>query len=196
VPFKNVNAEPVSGTVLVAVPAGSSRSATRAHAGQSLKGLTFVPLQEARQVPTGSFFDTTRGTVQIVTAQTQANATQTGQFFAGIFQMLQRRSQRGIADARLAGGSFGSCARVGKANAARRRLSRKTIRRLSANVKGRYRTSGKYASATVRGTAWTMTDRCDGTLTKVTRGVVVVRDLARQRNIVVRAGKSRLVRAP
>ena len=39
-------------------------------------------------------------------------------------------------------------------------------------------------------------DRCDGTLTKVTRGVVVVRDLRKRRNITVRAGKSYLARAP
>jgi len=30
---------------------------------------------------------------------------------------------------------------------------------------GRFRTRGRYSSATVRGTDWTVTDRCDGTLT-------------------------------
>jgi hypothetical protein len=48
----------------------------------------------------------------------------------------------------------------------------------------------------VRGTDWTVIDRCDGTLTRVKRGVVVVRDLRRRRSFVVRAGRSRLVRAP
>ena len=38
-------------------------------------------------------------------------------------------------------------------------------------------------------------DRCDGTLTKVRRGAVVVRDFRRKRNVVVRAGKSYLARA-
>jgi hypothetical protein len=41
-----------------------------------------------------------------------------------------------------------------------------------------------------------MTDRCDGTLTRVKRGTVVVRDLRRSRNIVVRSGKSYLAQAP
>jgi hypothetical protein len=48
----------------------------------------------------------------------------------------------------------------------------------------------------VRGTIVTIADRCDGTLTRVQRGVVVVRDFRRRRTIVVRAGQSYLARAP
>ena len=48
----------------------------------------------------------------------------------------------------------------------------------------------------MRGTIWETIDRCDGTLTKVRRGVVVVRDNRKRRNITVRAGKSYLARAP
>ena len=55
---------------------------------------------------------------------------------------------------------------------------------------------GRYSAATVRGTIWDTIDRCDGTLTKVKRGVVVVRDNRKRRNITVRAGKSYLARAP
>jgi hypothetical protein len=47
----------------------------------------------------------------------------------------------------------------------------------------------------VRGTRWTTVDRCDGTLTRVSRGRVAVRDFRRKRTIVVRAGKSYLARA-
>ena len=72
---------------------------------------------------------------------------------------------------------------------------RRTIRRLRANAKGRFSTRGRYSSATVRGTSWTTTDRCDGTLTKVTRGTVTVRDLKRRKNITLRQGKSYLARA-
>jgi hypothetical protein len=39
-------------------------------------------------------------------------------------------------------------------------------------------------------------DRCDGTLTAVSRGRVVVRDFRRKRNITVRAGKRYLAKAP
>ena len=40
-----------------------------------------------------------------------------------------------------------------------------------------------------------MIDRCDGTLTKVSRGRVVVRDFRLKRNVSVRAGKRYLARA-
>ena len=40
----------------------------------------------------------------------------------------------------------------------------------------------------------TITDRCDGTLTKVRRGVVVVRDFRLRRTIIVRAGESYLAK--
>jgi hypothetical protein len=43
---------------------------------------------------------------------------------------------------------------------------------------------------------WLTADRCDGTLTRVTRGRVAVRDFRRKRTVVVRAGKSYLARAP
>jgi hypothetical protein len=48
----------------------------------------------------------------------------------------------------------------------------------------------------VRGTVWTTTDRCDGTLTTVRKGRVTVRDFRRRRSVVVRAGRSYLARAP
>jgi ferric-dicitrate binding protein FerR (iron transport regulator) len=48
----------------------------------------------------------------------------------------------------------------------------------------------------VRGTIFTVTDRCDGTLTTVTRGRVAVRDTRRRKTIIVRAGKRYLARAP
>ena len=68
-------------------------------------------------------------------------------------------------------------------------------RKLWGSGKGKFRTSGKYSSATVRGTIWLVEDRCDGTLTKVTRGTVQVRDLRRKKTVTVRAGHSYLARA-
>ena len=67
--------------------------------------------------------------------------------------------------------------------------------KLWGNGKGRFRTSGKYSSATVRGTIWLVQDRCDGTLTKVRRGTVSVRDFKRKRSVTVKAGHSYLARA-
>jgi hypothetical protein len=68
--------------------------------------------------------------------------------------------------------------------AARRRPSR----RLFANVKGRFRTRGRHSTATVRGTKYLVKDSCAGTTTRVIKGTVVVRDLVKHRNHVVRAG--------
>ena len=44
-------------------------------------------------------------------------------------------------------------------------------RKLWGDGKGRFRTRGKFSSATVRGTKWVVIDRCDGTLTRVVRGI-------------------------
>ncbi|HEY1274026.1 MAG TPA: hypothetical protein VGF25_03920 [Thermoleophilaceae bacterium] len=192
---RSANVAPVSGTVLVALPGG--RSSARARAAQ--KGLHFVPLTEARQIPVGSFLDTKRGRVRLTTATT-AGGTQTGDFYAGLFQALQSRKKRdkGITELRLKGSSFKRCTvrRRGKrAIASKRRLSKRTIRRVSGNAKGRFRTRGRHSAATVRGTIWTVADRCDGTLTTVKRGRVAVRDFRRKKTVLVRAGKRYLARA-
>ena len=69
------------------------------------------------------------------------------------------------------------------------------VRRLWGNAKGRFRTRGKYASATVRGTIWLTEDRCDGTLVRVRSGRVEVNDLVAKRRVVVRGGQSYLAKA-
>lgn len=48
--------------------------------------------------------------------------------------------------------------------------------------------------ASVRGTAWRVHERCDGTLTRITSGSVLVTDLTKDRTVVVRAGRSHLAR--
>ena len=109
--------------------------------------------------------------------------------------MLQSRARRakGLTELNLKGSAAGfrNCRAGGGASAS---ASRRTVRRLRANAKGRYRSRGKHSAATVRGTKWTMTDRCDGTLTRVKRGKVAVRDFRRKKTIVVTAGKSYLTR--
>ena len=184
----------VRGRVLVAVPASATSDAG---ARASQKGLDFVPLTADRQIPVGSFVDTKRGTVGLVSATRTAGKTQSGEFASGVFQVLQSRSD--VTELRLKGASFNRCrvARGGRSASAaqRRRLSGRTIRRLRSNANGRFRTRGRHSAATTRGTVWLTADRCDGTLTKVTRGRVAVRDFRRKRTITLRAGKSYLARA-
>jgi hypothetical protein len=184
---QQVNVGPVSGQVRVAVP---SRGA---HASQ--KGLRFVPLTEARQIPTGSILDTQRGTVELRSATDSRTKLQSGRFTSGIFQVLQSRKRRekGLTELRLKGASFNRCRGRGASAAG---LSKRTIRSLRGNAKGRFRTRGKHSAATVRGTVWITADRCDGTLTKVSRGRVAVRDFRRKKTVIVRAGKSYLAKAP
>jgi hypothetical protein len=145
----------------------------------------------------GSFLDTRRGTVRLQSARDRLGTRQTGTFLNSLFQVRQsrKRSLKGRTDLILKGGSFSRCRTVGRGKPTAA-LSRRTIRRLRANARGRFRTGGRNSSATVRGTIWDIADRCDGTLTRVRRGSVVVRDFRRKRNIVLRAGKSYLARAP
>ncbi len=197
---RRVNVEPVKGQVFVSVPPGAGARASASVPG--LKGRRFVPLRQARQIPVGSLLDTRKGTVRLTSARNSSGATQSSEFLSGVFQVRQsgKRSARGLTELRLKGSSFRTCGRVsgkGKSarSAARRRGSRRTIRRLRGNGSGRFRTRGRYSAATVRGTDWTVSDRCDGTLSKVRRGRVTVRDFRRRKNVILRAGKSYLARA-
>ena len=156
---------------------------------------SFVPLTQARTVPVRSILDTTRGTVKLRAARNRKGKLQSGQFSDGVFQVLQSRKRRekGLTELRMKGSAAGfrSCRNNRSASAAQSRA----VRRLRAKAKGRYRTRGKHSAATVRGTTWTVTDRCDGTLTKVKRGKVVVRDFRLKENILLTAGKSYLAAA-
>jgi hypothetical protein len=201
---RNVNVEGVAGggSVLVALP-----RRTGASARASQKGLRWVPLEQARRIPVRSFLDTRRGAVRLQSARNRRRV-QTAVLSRAIFQVLQsrRRRARGLTELRLKGGRFRRCRLAGRrragvaalrrpADAARRRpLSRRVVRRLRARARGRFRTRGRHSAATVRGTTWTTYDRCDGTLTKVRRGRVVVRDFRRRRSILVHAGKGYLAR--
>jgi len=195
-PGVTINVQEVAGTVLIGIPS-SAAAARSGHASQ--KGIEFVPLSQAEQIPVGSFLDTRRGTVRLQSALNAAGDRQTGDFLSSIFQVRQskRRSARGLTDLVLKGGTFNRCgaARGKRGKRASASLSRRTIRRLRANAQGRFRTSGRNSSATVRGTRWETIDRCDGTLTKVQRGTVVVRDFRKKKNVVLKAGKSYLARA-
>ena len=68
------------------------------------------------------------------------------------------------------------------------------MRRLFGDGKGSFRTRGRNAAATVRGTRWGVQDRCDGTLVTVQRGRVEVRDLVKRKTVIVRTGHTYLAR--
>lgn len=172
---KTVVVSVIKGKVLVKAP-GSRR---------------FVSVTDATSIPVGSIVDTKKGTVQLTSASSAAGATQTGQFFSGVFKIAQKAAAAPVTNLVLSGGSFARCPKAGGASTAAVR----TVRKLWGTATGRFRTTGRYSSATVRGTAWLTTDRCDGTLTKVKSGSVTVFDLVRRRNVVVKAPKSYLAKA-
>ncbi|MBE2318970.1 hypothetical protein DVA67_023555 [Solirubrobacter sp. CPCC 204708] len=153
---------------------------------------TFVELKGAMQIPVGATIDATRGRVNLVSTTGTGDQTQLAWFYDGVFKVGQTRGAKPITDLALAE-ALAKCPKRsgGRASAAQKK---KKTRKLWGEGKGAFRTSGKYSSATVRGTKWLVTDRCDGTLTRVTQGSVLVRDFKRKRNVVVRAGKQYLAR--
>jgi hypothetical protein len=68
------------------------------------------------------------------------------------------------------------------------------VRHLWGNGKGRFRTKGRYSSATVRGTHWLTDDRCAGTLTYVARGTVTVVNFPLHKTVTVTTGHSYLAK--
>src|SRR3954471_5719798 len=141
----------------------------------------FVDLGPSGQIPVGSIVDARNGTVRITVA-VEGGKTQTGQFNGGVFKFTQPREKVGgkrrlTARLALVGGNFKRCGAGtrSEAGAARRRV----VRFLKAKANGRFRVVGKNSSGIERGTRWTTSDGCDGTLTTVTQGSVLVTDFAK-----------------
>jgi hypothetical protein len=151
----------------------------------------YQELRSARSIPVGSEIDTTRGEINMETAVGTAGKSQVAKFRDGKFTMSQTSGAK-ITDLVLTGERFDKCPQTGtQAGAA----ARKPTRRLWGNGKGRYRTGGRYATATVRGTQWMVKDTCDTTTVQVAKGVVIVRDLVKRKNVRVKAPKSYTARA-
>jgi hypothetical protein len=175
-----VGVQAVQGTVLVKEP-GSN---------------TFVKLTGTTEIPVGSEVDTVHGMVRL-TAALGGGHMNSSQFYQGIFTILQAKAKNAYTTLRLGGGNFRVCRSGGSA----RSLSavdrkKKRVRRLWGNGKGRFTSRGRYSAATVEGTKWLVQDQCNGTLTRVRRGIVRVRDFRRRKTVKVRAGQSYLARAP
>jgi hypothetical protein len=197
---KTFNISPVSGLVLI-----------RLHG-------KFVPLTQLRQIPKNTLINAIHGTLQVITASgghPAADAaaakkgkkgkgkgkgkvkTQTGRFSGAIFKVTQAHS--GLATLTLVEGavkggpSFAKC--KGKASDASA-ASSKTLQLLKASAKGKFSTKGKYAAATIRGTAWTTADKCNGTLVHDVSDSVAVTDFVHHKTVVLHAGQSYLATKP
>jgi hypothetical protein len=164
----------------------------------------FVRLTAARQIPMGSEINALRGSLKLVTATARQHVTQTGTFRGGVFRMAQasRGASKGLATLSLLEGvvkgapAYSVCTRKGKsADASAAAASHKVLQLLHASAHGKFRTAGRYSAATVRGTVWSVANRCDGTLTQVVTGTVAVTDFVRRITVVLHAGHSYLARS-
>jgi hypothetical protein len=173
---KTVNAQVIAGKVRFKLPGTSA----------------FVALTDPQQLPIGTTFDTTAGRVTLTSASDTKGATQQAWFYEGTFTLGQTTGPQPITTLALAG-ALPDCTKGARAAATTRK---RKSRHLWGDGKGRFRTSGRFASATVRGTRWVVSDRCDGTLIRVVRGSVTVRDRVRNKTVVIREGEQYLVRRP
>ena len=176
VPGVRAGAVPVSGRVLVKIPGTNA----------------FVELQNATEIPIGAQVDTRAGAVRLTSGGGGGTAT----FNDGLFTITQARAARAVMTLNLNGGNFGICRGGSSAQSVGAVRPKRPVRRLWGSGRGRFTTRARYSSATVRGTRWLVQDRCDGTLTRVVQGRVLVRDFVRRRNRIVRAGQTYLARAP
>jgi hypothetical protein len=159
---QSVGAKPVSGKVLVKLP-GST---------------TFVPLDPS-VINNGAEVDTRKGVVEITRSDGGV-----ARFYDGIFKLSE---SGGITTLTLIE-KLAPCPKA-KSSASAAAKKPKT-RKLWGDGKGKFRTRGQYSAATIRGTKWLVQDGCRYTRTKVTQGVVTVRDEVKKKSIALRKGKT------
>jgi len=176
---RTVVLQPVSGTVLIRTPGVT----------------TYTHLTATQTVPVGTVIDTTAGRVRLTSANPRPRSVQSGQFFDGTFQIGQSRSGGGLVSLFLRD-AITRQSGCGSATAHATALSKRILGLLRGTAKGHFRTVGRFSAATVLGTDWGVRDRCDGTLTVVSEGVVAVRDFVQHKTVLVRTGQTYLAKAP
>jgi Ca2+-binding RTX toxin-like protein len=159
----------------------------------------YIVLDGTSEIPVGSTVDTREGSLTLTAAASRSGTVQSARFGGGVFTVQQEEDIRPVTVLSLRGGSFRNCPRP-RARGSLARTSavardpRRVVRRLWGSGHGTFRTVGRHSAASVRGTIWHTVDRCDGTLTRVTRGRVRVADFVSNRFVTVRAGQRYLAR--
>ncbi len=177
------DARPVTGTVFIKSPSGQ-----------------FVPLTGATEIRTGAVIDALHGSLQLLAAVGKGK-TEHGIFGGAVFKLSQVKGGplKGLTTLQLLEGAFKGAPSYATCKAHKAAdatiASSKTLQLLKASAHGKFRTSGRYSAATVRGTVWTVADRCDGTLTHVITDSVAVTDFVRHKTIILHAGQSYLAKA-
>ena len=139
-------------------------------------------------LPVGTRFDTTAGRVRLTLST--GPGLQSGIFWDGIFTVFQgptaALTELVLADLEEQEPDAKPKART---SATRRRKSR-----LWGDAKGSFKTSGRNAAATVRGTRWLTEDVDEGTAVQVADGSVSVRDFVAGRTVEVSKGRRYVAR--
>jgi hypothetical protein len=165
----------------------------------------FVRLTGRESVPLGSELDTTNGIVSLRFVTNAAGTVARAAVSEGRFVLRQPNAP---VDGQLPGeldlsGPLAGCAppraRGALASTAARR-PRFTGRRVRVRARGKVRTRGRYGAAVVRGTRWTMVDRCPsdpapGTFVLVREHVVAVTSFVLHRTVLVSEGHTTLAPA-
>ena len=202
---KTFNVSTVSGLVLVKVHG------------------VFIPLTELTQIPKNTVINALHGTLSLTTAipggsHPAADVAAKGKKHKGSARPPPRRatsaarssrSARRPADrARARSRSRSSrtrsrarrryslCTKHKAADATVAKISSRTLQLLHASAKGKFTTKGSYGAATVLGTKWTISDRCDGTLIHDVTDSVKVTDFVHHKTITLHAGQSYLATKP
>jgi hypothetical protein len=189
-------APPVAGETFNAVPEPGADVLVRRPADGQL-----VPLEQGASLPVGTRVDARDGGVDIQTAPADGveRPTQDAHFEGGMFRVGQSRRNGKIVNIDLIHGEFAEvCGPLSKAE--RRAVARKravaraagsgrVLRRLWGKGKGRFRTRGRHAAATVRGTSWVVVDRCESTSVFVLEGIVDVENLITGGTVTLTAGE-------
>ena len=174
----------------------------------------FVPITELSKIPNGAVINALHGTLTLNTAGTggpstprlpprrarpRSHKTQTGKFGGAVFKVTQAHS--GLATLALVEGAkfkgaptYASCT-TKKGKAVTQAVSKKTLQLLHGSAHGKFRTKGRYSAATIRGTIWTIADRCDGTLVHAIKDTVTVDDFVLHKTIALHPGHSYLALA-
>jgi hypothetical protein len=163
----------------------------------------FVPLTEPTRLPSGTEVDALHGSVNLAAASGNHGKTFTGNFGGAVFRIVQTRTgaNKGLTTLTLVEGAFpgaptyASCPKAATDGTplAHAALSRRVLQTLrSSEHGGRFSSRGRYSAATVRGTQWDTTDRCDGTLTVVHSGTVSVNDFVHHKMVTLHAGRQYL----
>jgi hypothetical protein len=197
---QTVNVTVISGTVYVKFPAGTPAADLTAGSAALTKGIGFVQLTEAQQLPVGTQVDARRGTIGLVAATGIGTGLESGDFAGGLYKIGQdaKGKNKGLTTLSLlenafkGAPSYASCkgkkaADIASVDAHAAKLSSKVLQTLKATAHGKFNTKGKYAAATVLGTKWSISDRCNGTYIAVQRDTVKVHDLFRNLTVIVHA---------